>query len=217
MCLRLSPHLCLLLRAAARKPERPGGRDHHAKPLALAGGGRGGRPPWAEPRHRLDAGCRLGRAFAQPGATAAGPGADRGRARRVGRAGGWRSGIRHDSGSLLVASPGGWAIRRRRDPSPVWPPTQGGARAGGARRADALVLHDVHRARRRLDVGAGADSALCRGCIGTRDERIGPAGAGDHGARRAYSSDACRHRPHRQRGMPRTECLLLFGHKATKL
>ena len=73
-------------------------------------------------------------------------------------------------GSRCAASPGGRAARRRRDASPVGPHSQAGAGAGRTCRAGALVLRDVHRARRRIDAGAGADPAV-------HGRRAGP---GDH-------------------------------------
>ncbi|UUZ67849.1 hypothetical protein LP416_26020 [Polaromonas sp. P2-4] len=76
------------------------------------------------------------------------------------------------------------------------------ARACGARRAGALVLHDVHRARRWLDTGAGTDSALRRRRIGSGDGRIGTADAGARGGRDSHCGDARRHRHDRHRSLP---------------
>ena len=117
-----------------RTPEarRPVPSTRHGKPLAMAGGRRARRPSRAEPCHRLDVCRRLGRAVARPGAGAAGPDADRGRARRIGRARGRRGGTRPVDGSRCAASPGGRAACRRRDRSPVGPHTQ----AQRARRRD---------------------------------------------------------------------------------
>lgn len=113
----------------------------------MAGGRRGRRPSRAEPCHRLDVRRSLRRALALSGAGAAGPDADRSRARHIGRAGGRRGGARSVDGSRGAYC--GRAACRRRDVSPI-----------GPRRAGVLVLHDVHGAWRWIDAGAGADPAL---------------------------------------------------------
>ena len=168
--------------------------------LAVAGGW---RPSRAEPCHRLDA-CRcLGRAVAQSGAGVAGLGADRGRTRRIGRAGGRRGGIRPVDGSRCAASSGGWAAGCRRGISTVGPQNQAGPDAGRSCRVGALVLHDVHRARRRIDAGAGANSAVHGRRTSPRDHHIWLAAAGARGRRGSRRGDARRHRRDRHRGLLR--------------
>jgi len=167
----------------------------------MARGRRGRRPSRAAPCDRVDVCGRLGGAFTRSEAGAARLDADRGRARHIGSACGGHGGTRPVDGSRFAANRGRRAACHPRGDSSVWPHRQAGT--GRPHRTGALVLHDVHRARRRPDAGARADTALHGRRPGTGDHRLGLADAGGRGRRRSHGGDARRHRHGGHRGLQR--------------
>ena len=131
------------------------------------------------------------------------PDADRGRARRVDRGRGRRGGARRVDGPRRASGRGVRAARGCRAAPPVAPHGTAGPGARRACRTGAVVVHDVHRARRRADAGAGADPAVHRRRAGPRDHCIRLAGAGPRRDRRPHGGDARRHRCGRHRHLSR--------------
>ena len=181
--------------------------------MAMAGGGGGRRAAWAEPSHRLGLRRRAGFALRRPRANPARAAADRRRPHRVRGAGGGCGhaghvdGPRHApaAGRCAVLAYGADSAGRAGGAGGAKPPGQGCASAGPRMqtgppahrpgRAGAVVLHDVHRARRRPDAGARTDSALPQRRPGAADHRHRLAGAGDGRGLRAHRRHACRCRP----------------------
>ena len=170
----------------------------------MAGGGGGRRAARVESRHRLGLRRRPGRSFGRPRAGPARPAADCAGPHRVDGAGGRGGHAGHGAGPRHAATAGrraagaGRAGRAGCSGSPAAPQTQSRQPARTARqparRPGAVVLHDVHRARRRPDAGAGPHPPLPQRQPCPPDHRLRFTGAGAGRSGRSHRSNVGRHR-----------------------
>lgn len=178
--------------------------------MAMAGGGGGRRAARAESRHRLGFRRRPGRSLGRQCASPARPAADCAGPHRVDGAGGRRGHAGHGAGPRHAAAAGrctggaggagsaGDAGGAGCSGAPAAPQTQTRPPVRTARRPPsrpgAMVLHDVHRARRRPDAGAGHHPPLPQRQPCAPDHRLRLAGAGAGRSGRSHCGDAGCHR-----------------------
>lgn len=173
----------------------------------MGGGGGGGRPARAESCHRLGVRRRTGLALGRPQASAGRGAADCCGPHCVGGAGGRCGHAGHGDGPRHAAGAGGRPAHPGHGgagagagagtgagsagccgPPPAPHARRSPQSAGRPRGAGPVVLHHIHRARRRADAGAGAHPALPQ----QRPRQ------GDHGHRLARAGAGRRGRPHRR-------------------
>lgn len=206
--------------------------------MAMAGGGGGRRTAWAESRHRLVLRGRARPARAGPQAGLARAAADCGRPCCIGGAGGRCGGAGHEHGPDHALDAGGrgpgagvgagtggidqvrhigcigcigYIGHANRPASPASHTNSTGPT--GASCAGAVVLRHVHRARRRLDAGAGAhpDLPQHRPCWADHRIRLARAGASRRG--HPHRGDARSHRNYRFYNMQQV-CAIITARSA---
>lgn len=167
------------------------------------------RPSWAQPRYRLDVRGGLGIALGRSVAGATRTDADRWRTCGIDRTGGHSRGVRRIDGPCRAPGHGRRVARDCRAgasvgttvppsrPASAWP------RPGRTCRPGALVFHDVHRTRRRIDAGPCAGPPVHGERAGTGNHRIRCAGAGSRGGGDSHGGDARGDRVDRHRRLPR--------------